>query len=175
MDSVNHPGHYALHYPLEVKDMIEIILINAYGPDAYKAYCLGNELKYRLRAGFKGEIGEEIGKAMKYLEFREEAAEESRDDLVFNDHSERTAARDVEDTVRWRQGRPSLADHDERDPHEKYPPGHPYWGPDHTYTDEEPEYLMRHTPVTPEEDWEWDSKAPSDVPPLARRYDRKHG
>ena len=95
-DNVNHPGHYALHYPLEVKDVIEIVLINAYGPDAYKAYCLGNELKYRLRAGFKGEPGEDIAKAMKYMEFREEAAEESRDDLVFGDHSERTAAESME-------------------------------------------------------------------------------
>ncbi len=118
-DNVNHPDHYALHYPLEVKDMIEIILINAYGPDAYKAYCLGNELKYRLRAGFKGDVSEEIGKAMKYMEFREEAAEESRDDLVFNNHSERTAAEGVEETLRWRQEA------------------------DHTYTDEEPEHRLR--------------------------------
>lgn len=92
-------------------------MINAYGPDAYKAYCLGNELKYRLRAGFKGEIGEEIGKAMKYIEFRKEAAEESRkvqrsescdcwqeEADILNDHFERTAAEGVKETLRWRQG-----------------------------------------------------------------------
>jgi hypothetical protein len=37
---------------------------------------------------------------------------------------------------------PSLADFglldlDERDPHEKYPPNHPYWGPGHACSDEE--------------------------------------
>lgn len=69
---INHPGHY-LEYPVEVIDMIKIILEKAYGPDGYKAYCLGNEIKYRMRAGFKSKIEEDIGKAMKYKEFRDGA------------------------------------------------------------------------------------------------------
>ena len=44
-----------------------------------------------------------------------------------------------------------------------------------SFTDEKPGYLYRHIPVTKQEDEEWESKAPSDVPPLARRYNPKHG
>ena len=33
-----------------------------------------------------------------------------------------------------------------------------------SFTDEEPQYLMRHIPVTEQEDEAWESKAPSDVP-----------
>lgn len=40
---------------------------------------------------------------------------------------------------------------------------------------EEPEYLYRHIPVNEQQDEAWESKAPSDVPPMARRYDPKHG
>jgi len=61
---VDHPGHYN-QYPLEVIDIIRRVL----GPDGFKAYCLGNILKYRLRAGFKGDVTEDIKKADKYLDF----------------------------------------------------------------------------------------------------------
>jgi hypothetical protein len=69
-DQINHPEHYTA-FPVEVKDMIRDILTRAYGQDGYRAYCLGNEIKYRMRAGWKGEAVEDIGKAMKYKEFRE--------------------------------------------------------------------------------------------------------
>ena len=68
-DNVNHPAHYAEHYPFEVKDAIKLILDECCeGMEAYDCYCLGNELKYRLRAGFKNEdkIEEDIKKAMFY-------------------------------------------------------------------------------------------------------------
>ena len=67
-DQVNHPAHYADHYPMEVKDMIEVILALLPDLSAYEAYCLGNELKYRLRAGFKDEnlIEQDIKKALFY-------------------------------------------------------------------------------------------------------------
>jgi len=68
-DSVNHPGHYT-EFPLEVIDVIKLALDEAFGEDGFKAYCFGNELKYRLRAGFKGEASEDIKKALKYKEFR---------------------------------------------------------------------------------------------------------
>ena len=69
-DMVNSPQHYADHYPFEVCDAIEFILNNGWCNTLtrYEAYCLGNELKYRLRAGFKHEdkIEEDIKKALWY-------------------------------------------------------------------------------------------------------------
>lgn len=67
-DPVHHPPHYTA-YPVEVIDMIKLVL----GPDGFKAYCLGNEVKYRMRAGLKGDADEDIAKAMKYKEFRDAA------------------------------------------------------------------------------------------------------
>jgi hypothetical protein len=68
-EAVEHPAHYTA-YPVEVIDIIKLALEEAYGPDGFKAYCLGNEIKYRMRAGLKGDTLEDIKKAMKYKEFR---------------------------------------------------------------------------------------------------------
>lgn len=65
-DPVNHPSHYTA-YPVEVIDMIRQVL----GDCGFKAYCLGNEIKYRMRAGLKGDANEDLAKAMKYKEFRD--------------------------------------------------------------------------------------------------------
>lgn len=65
-DPVNHPPHYTA-YPVEVIDMIRKVL----GYEGFKAYCLGNEIKYRMRAGLKGDAAEDLAKAMKYKEFRD--------------------------------------------------------------------------------------------------------
>lgn len=65
-DPVNHPAHYKA-YPVEVIDIIRHVL----GPEGFRAYCIGNELKYRLRAGDKGDAAQDFAKAMKYREFRE--------------------------------------------------------------------------------------------------------
>ena len=66
-DNVKHPSHYADNYPVEVIDIIRELL----GEDGFKAYCFGNEIKYRMRAGLKGDNAEEdIAKAMQYMEFR---------------------------------------------------------------------------------------------------------
>lgn len=62
---VQHPQHYK-QYPVEVIDIIRHVL----GPEGFTAYCIGNELKYRLRAGYKGDAAQDIAKAMKYYEFR---------------------------------------------------------------------------------------------------------
>ena len=49
---VDKPNHYANQYPFEVKEAIETLL-NKFGTDLtpYQSYCLGNEIKYRLRTG----------------------------------------------------------------------------------------------------------------------------
>ena len=64
-DAVHHPSHYK-QFGVEVIDIIRHVL----GPDGFRAYCIGNELKYRLRAGDKGDAAQDIAKAMKYREFR---------------------------------------------------------------------------------------------------------
>jgi hypothetical protein len=76
MSSIIHsPNHYK-QFDKEVKDIIRFVL----GDEGYKAYCQGNELKYRLRAGFKdahmlnpGQV--DIEKALKYNDFRREVEE----------------------------------------------------------------------------------------------------
>ena len=78
-DKVNHPSHYT-DYPIEVIDMIREILTETYGEEAFEAYCLGNEVKYRMRAGLKGVGDEDIKKAMKYKEFRQK--EEAEDEEI---------------------------------------------------------------------------------------------
>jgi len=65
--SVSHPDHYN-HYPIEVIEIIKKIL----GSEGFKAYCFGNEIKYRMRAGFKNDQSEDIAKAMMYKKFREQ-------------------------------------------------------------------------------------------------------
>lgn len=60
-DMVNSPSHYT-DYPMEVKDIIRTVL----SEEQYKGWCLGNELKYRLRAGLKNpdKLQEDMDKAM---------------------------------------------------------------------------------------------------------------
>lgn len=65
-DPVNHPAHYK-RFGMEVIDIIRHVL----GPDGFRAYCIGNEIKYRLRAGDKGDAAQDLAKAKKYREFRE--------------------------------------------------------------------------------------------------------
>jgi hypothetical protein len=68
-DPVNSPSHYVGKYPFEVKNAIRLIM-NVYADELspYECGCLYNELKYRLRAGFKNpdKIQEDIGKALYY-------------------------------------------------------------------------------------------------------------
>jgi hypothetical protein len=74
-DAVHSPAHYKGHYPFEVTtDCIREVLLSFMATDLnhYEAYCLGNELKYRLRAGLKGDAVEDIAKAMEYAGYRRE-------------------------------------------------------------------------------------------------------
>lgn len=63
-DAVNHPKHYAVFEQLEA---IEVIA-SSMTTDQFYGYCLGNILKYRLRAGGKDDVMQELGKADKYQE-----------------------------------------------------------------------------------------------------------
>lgn len=61
-DAVNHPKHYAVFEQLEA---IEVIA-SSMTTDQFYGYCLGNILKYRLRAGGKDDVMQELGKADRY-------------------------------------------------------------------------------------------------------------
>ena len=68
-NNIQHPAHYTA-YPVEVINMIREVLVAEYGEQGFEAYCLGNEIKYRMRAGLKGDVAEDIGKAEQYRKFR---------------------------------------------------------------------------------------------------------
>lgn len=74
-DEINHPRHYELAPGLEAWDVIKATLT----PAELRGYCVGQILKYRLRAGEKGDALKCIGKANWYRARLEElSAEEKR-------------------------------------------------------------------------------------------------
>jgi hypothetical protein len=71
VDNVNSPSHYTT-YPKEVKDIIEWVLEGS-NLTPFEGWCVGNELKYRLRAGLKDpdKLIEDMEKALKVKSWRE--------------------------------------------------------------------------------------------------------
>lgn len=67
-DAVNKPSHYQFFEGIEV---IEIIA-SSMTREQFKGYCLGNRIKYRLRAGNKDDVSQEIAKSDKYVELYDE-------------------------------------------------------------------------------------------------------
>lgn len=63
-DLVNSPKHYSV---FETVEAIQVIA-SAMTQDQFFGYCLGNILKYRLRAGSKDDVMQELSKADKYQE-----------------------------------------------------------------------------------------------------------
>lgn len=63
-DPVNHPRHYQIAPEVEAIDIIRASLT----PEQFKGYLLGNFLKYRLRAGDKGDLNQDIEKSNWYRE-----------------------------------------------------------------------------------------------------------
>ena len=61
-DMVNHPPHYN-QGGVETIDGIR----SALGDEAFIAYCRGNAMKYIWRAGHKDDIGQDLKKAIWYL------------------------------------------------------------------------------------------------------------
>ena len=70
-DAVNSPKHYQFFPDLEA---IEIIA-RSMTQEQFYGYCLGNRLKYRLRAGNKDKLEQDIAKSDKYLELFEQHKE----------------------------------------------------------------------------------------------------
>lgn len=67
-DVVNSPKHYQFFPDLEA---IEVIA-RSMTQEQFYGYCLGNRLKYRLRAGNKDKLEQDIAKSDKYLELYEQ-------------------------------------------------------------------------------------------------------
>lgn len=61
-DPVNHPSHYQLFPGQEAIDIIRAALTD----EEFRGYCKGNALKYRLRAGEKGDTQQDIDKSNWY-------------------------------------------------------------------------------------------------------------
>ena len=70
-DPVNNPKHYEIAPGVQSLDIIRKSLT----PEQFKGYCLGNILKYRLRAGHKDDLQQDIAKANTYAKFLEEAVD----------------------------------------------------------------------------------------------------
>jgi hypothetical protein len=58
-DAVNHPSHYMVFPEMEAIDVIRKVLSR----DEFKGYLIGQILKYRLRAGNKDDLQQDIDKA----------------------------------------------------------------------------------------------------------------
>ena len=70
-DPVN-PNHYKQHYAKEVIDLLQASLT----PEEFKGYCKGNMLKYRFRAGYKGDRDEDLKKSNWYQDKLKEVSDE---------------------------------------------------------------------------------------------------
>lgn len=62
-DEVEHPAHYT-QGEVEAIQVIEHVVS---GLTAFDGYCLGNAIKYMLRAGKKGDPGTDLEKANNYI------------------------------------------------------------------------------------------------------------
>jgi hypothetical protein len=68
-EAITNPAHYKVCEGLEVVDMIRAVLT----PEQFRGYCLGNLIKYRMRAGKKTMSPmEDLGKAHVYEEWLRE-------------------------------------------------------------------------------------------------------
>lgn len=63
-DAVNSPQHYQFFPELEAI----VVIARSMTQEQFYGYCLGNRLKYRLRAGNKDKLEQDIAKSDKYLE-----------------------------------------------------------------------------------------------------------
>jgi hypothetical protein len=73
VDAIDRPSHYA-HFPFEAIELIKTVLNSDLCArlTPYECYCVGSALKYRLRAGLKGDPAQDIGKALKFMELFDE-------------------------------------------------------------------------------------------------------
>lgn len=63
-DVVHNPSHYQFFPDVEAIEIIAMSMTE----EAFRGYCLGNRLKYRLRAGKKDDPKQELDKSDFYIE-----------------------------------------------------------------------------------------------------------
>lgn len=73
-EQVNHPAHYN-QYPMEVIDM----MIKMFGLQHTYSFCLLNAFKYRMRAGHKDNVEQDLAKEQWYLNKAKELQEKIYD------------------------------------------------------------------------------------------------
>ena len=61
-EMVNHPSHYN-QYPKETIDM----MVDIFGRDAVRQWCVMTAFKYRMRMGLKDDIEQDFNKEQWYL------------------------------------------------------------------------------------------------------------
>ena len=61
-EMVNHPSHYN-QYPKETIDM----MVDIFGKDAVRQWCVMTAFKYRMRMGLKDDIKQDFDKEQWYL------------------------------------------------------------------------------------------------------------
>lgn len=69
-DPVDSPSHYA-DRPVEVIEIIRSTLTK----EQFEGFCLGNLLKYNMRAGLKGDAQEDYKKGEKYYNWYKESVD----------------------------------------------------------------------------------------------------
>ena len=74
-DNVKNPSHYQILEDVEAISVIASAMTKA----EFKGYCLGNILKYRLRAGNKDTLEQDIAKADFYRVLYDKFKELCRD------------------------------------------------------------------------------------------------
>lgn len=67
VNPVYKPSHYQLESGQEAIDLIAEQLREAFGPNGFKAFCLGNAMKYAARIGRKGSQEQDLGKIGMYM------------------------------------------------------------------------------------------------------------
>lgn len=69
------PSHYEDIFPVSCFELIKARMKACYGdewPKYYEGFLIGNEFKYKDRAGFKGDAETDIKKALNYNKLRKE-------------------------------------------------------------------------------------------------------
>lgn len=77
-DNVKNPSHYQLIDGFESIDIIACSMT----VEQFKGFCLGNIIKYRLRAGNKDELEQDIAKANEYKSIFENKKHLCRGDVM---------------------------------------------------------------------------------------------
>lgn len=75
------PSHYKDVYPAEAFEIMKGMYKACYGDEwkkYYEGFLIGNEWKYRLRAGFKGDDKENIEKAKAYNKQRRDLCSDEK-------------------------------------------------------------------------------------------------